>query len=129
MFMPFVANFVSFLLYSSLAQIYRSNQTEAHNIVELVSLIIYALTLIIIILQEITTCRHSKGCSYLTSLWNLFDLSSIVLNVTYVTLELFDGEHDKIINVLGSFCTFLMYVKFFYWMRLFKPFSAFIRMI
>ena len=130
MFVPFVANFLSFLLYSSyFAQIYRANMTEGHNAGELASLIVYLLTLLIVILQEISTCRYSKGCSYLTDPWNYLDMSSIILNMTYVFMELFDDEHDKEINVLGSFCIFLMYVKFFYWMRLFKPFSAFIRMI
>lgn len=32
-------------------------------------------------------------------------------------------------NILGSFAIVLLWIKLFYWLRLFKPFSAFIRII
>jgi len=67
-------------------------------------------------------------CSYLTDFWNVLDLTSLCLCLGFVVLELMAGNIGKV-NVLGSFACLLLWVKLFYWMRVFKPFSAFIRII
>lgn len=65
---------------------------------------------------------------YFTDFWNILDFSSLVLCASYIGMEL-TGNTGNDVNVLGSISCFLLWIKLFYWMRIFKPFSAFIRII
>jgi len=63
-------------------------------------------------------------------------LLTIVLVFTYVFASLYDmliwspsDDTAALMNVVGAAATLLMWTKLFYWMRLFKPFAFFIRMI
>ena len=58
----------------------------------------------------------------------MIDMASLTLNATYVIGEVTNIDHESL-QIVASFALFLMWFKLFYWMRLFKPFSAFIRMI
>ena len=69
------------------------------------------------------------GYTYFFDVWNFVDLTSLGLNAFYVASEITNGVDHATLQVIASFCIFLMWFKLFYWMRLFKPFSAFIRMI
>jgi len=69
------------------------------------------------------------GYTYFFDVWNMVDLLSLGLNAFYVFGEITNGVDHATLQVIASFCIFLMWFKLFYWMRLFKPFSAFIRMI
>lgn len=88
-----------------------------------------------IIYKECVVIRQIQLQKYLQDGWNLLDIVSIAANFVYIGSVLKYSDHSKgleeaaFVNVLASGCIFLMYAKFFYWMRLFKPFSAFIRMI
>lgn len=42
---------------------------------------------------------------------------------------MFDAAEENTVNIVGSFAVFIMWVKFFYWMRIFKSYAAFIRMV
>ena len=44
-------------------------------------------------------------------------------------MELGGWVSDELLQILGAIVIFLLWFKLFYWMRLFKPFGAFIRMI
>lgn len=57
--------------------------------------------------------------SYFTDFWNMLDLASLVLNVTYVYCELTNAFSEHNINVVGSLCVGIMWFKMFYWMRIF----------
>jgi len=56
-------------------------------------------------------------------------MSSLILNAVYVQGEVTNSISHENLQVYASIAVFLMWFKLFYWMRLFKPFSAFIRMI
>jgi hypothetical protein len=51
------------------------------------------------------------------------------MNAGYVYLELTNVWPEYIVNIVGSIAIFIMWVKFFYWMRIFKSYAAFIRMV
>ena len=47
----------------------------------------------------------------------------------YIFLEITNNRTENTINVIGSVSVFIMWVKMFYWMRIFKTYAAFIRMV
>ena len=56
-------------------------------------------------------------------------MGSLVLNATYIFLRLSHKlSHDNL-GVLASVVLAILWVKMFYWMRLFKPFASFIRVV
>ena len=73
----------------------------------------------------------SNRLAYFTDIFNIFDITSVTLN-TFIFLSYgygFNWASVSYIRSIASIAVILMYFKLFYWMRLFKPFSAFIRMI
>jgi len=67
-------------------------------------------------------------------LWNVFDISSIVLNFTLITLDLMysgvdEQEFDYVLRQISAIACFLMYVKVFYFLRIFKTTAPLVRMI
>lgn len=97
---------------------------------------LYIVSLLGIIYQEFSVIKKIGAKAYLSDGWNWLDIVSIIMNFIYIISVFSSGdvkghgdEEASFVNVLGSICIFLMYVKFFYWLRLFRPFSAFIRMI
>lgn len=57
--------------------------------------------------------------SYFTDFWNMLDLTSLILNATYVYCELNNTISENSINLVGSIAIAIMWVKMFYWMRIF----------
>ena len=66
--------------------------------------------------------------TYFLSFWNYIDLISISLNISFIALDLSDTESTKV-RPLSSVAVFFMWLKLFYFMRLFQPTATFIRMI
>ena len=66
--------------------------------------------------------------TYFLSFWNYLDLISISLKISFIALDLSDTESTKV-RPLSSVAVFFMWLKLFYFMRLFKPTATFIRMI
>jgi hypothetical protein len=78
---------------------------------------------------------HQKGMRYFESYWNLNDVTSLIINSFYITLfavnivktqEYFPVE---MIRIFGAFGAFTMWIKIFYWMRLFADFAFYIKLI
>lgn len=63
-----------------------------------------------------------------SSVWGLLDLLTFAL-VLLFTLNDFLGGPVSRGRVVGSFAIFLLWIKFFYFLRIFAPTAAFIRMI
>ena len=57
------------------------------------------------------------------------DLASLCLNASYVYLELRNTRSENTVNLIGSVSISIMWLKLFYWMRIFKSYAAFIRMV
>ena len=78
------------------------------------------------------------GWNYLTDVFNYFDWAAFILNfyVTYTTVfdpDISPGkesdEEFKQRRAVAAFLAMLMWVKTFYWMRLFTYTSFYIRLI
>jgi hypothetical protein len=59
----------------------------------------------------------------------MVDMLSLFMNAFYVYCEITNFISHQDLQLVASCATLLLWFKLFYWMRLFKPFSAFIRMI
>lgn len=94
----------------------------------LASLVIFGKTFVTFTILEVIQFRGDPW-GYFSDFWNILDFTSLMLCAGYVASELLDLITEDYLNVLGSFAILLLWIKLFYWMRLFKNFSAFIRII
>ena len=69
-----------------------------------------------------------QGFAYFLSFWNDLDITSFALNITFIACDLAHVDPLKT-RCVGSCAVFLMWIKFFYFLRLFQPTSALVRMI
>mmetsp|Transcript_25128 Transcript_25128/g.17794 ORF Transcript_25128/g.17794 Transcript_25128/m.17794 type:complete len:141 (+) Transcript_25128:1888-2310(+) len=65
---------------------------------------------------------------YLGDNWNRIDLSSIIMNVG-VIISYTAGANVSMVRAFASIAVFIMWLKMFYWLRIFEPTASFIRMI
>lgn len=79
-----------------------------------------------------------EGFSYLKQFWNWLDMTSMTLNIMffyYNAAAYIDRErgitqnHRQDIRTIGSVGMFLMWIKLFYWMKLFEGPAHFITQI
>ena len=65
---------------------------------------------------------------YLKDFWNWLDIASLGLNLTYLVRDIVDADpHNN--RVISSLAALLMWLKLLYFLRLFAPTAALIRMI
>lgn len=77
----------------------------------------------------------SDGFGYFEDPWNCIDMTSICTNAfylycclhTYVLSE--EADNVNTINMYGSFAVFFMWIKVFYWMRLFASLAYYVKLI
>jgi len=76
-----------------------------------------------------------SGFGYFADYWNCIDSCSLVLNTIYLSMfttccivetEFFSIEA---MTTVGSFCCFFMWIKVFYWMRLFSALAYYVKLI
>lgn len=129
LFIPYCLYFGCFILYATaFSEVDGDAAFNTMDALKWICLAIWARYFLTFIWLEVKQFSEDP-CSYLTDFWNVLDLTSLCLCLAYVVLELVSGNVGNNVNVLGSFACLLLWVKLFYWMRLFKPFSAFIRII
>ena len=128
LFVPFIFYFVSFILYTGLFAHHEADELSIAFVLEICTLVIFGKTFITFFILEMIQIKN-RGFSYFIDIWNMIDIGSLCLNAVYVFGEITNGISHEQLQVIGSIAIFLMWFKLFYWMRLFKPFSAFIRMI
>lgn len=73
--------------------------------------------------------KGKKYFSELSSVWNLFDVASSSLVIVFGFLDILRVDIGSKTYLIGSLAVFCLWIKLFYFMRLFKPTSSFIRMI
>jgi len=61
--------------------------------------------------------------------WNFLDLSSSSLAIAVGIIILGNFKAGSFVLIMAAFACFLLWIKLFYYMRIFKPTSSFIRMI
>ena len=128
LFLPFCLYLVSFSYYVTYVRKGYQNDFTAVYCVEWASLVISAKCLIHFIMLE--SIQFSKErIAYFTDFWNLLDLTSMLINITYTYAEIMHSFEEETINLLGAIGLIIMWTKMFYWMRILKPFAAFIRVV
>ena len=77
----------------------------------------------------------SGGFEYLTDYWNIIDSTSICLNSSFLGLFAVNQVYRdavfsaKTINTIGAFGQWIMWIKIFYWMRLFPSLAYYVKLI
>ena len=61
--------------------------------------------------------------------WNFLDLSSSSLAIAVGIIILGNFKAGFVVLIMAALACFLLWIKLFYYMRIFKPTSSFIRMI
>jgi hypothetical protein len=128
-FVPYLVYFFSFIIYVSF--IFENKPDKANPIIAYILLIIstfYSLkTLYFEFLQII-----DEKWDYFTrvqTIWNIFDIASSILVITFSVGDLFRLDWGDDLVLIGSWAVFILWLKLFYFLRIFRPTSSFIRMI
>ena len=76
-----------------------------------------------------------SGLGYLDDYWNKIDSTSLTLNSSYLAMFTADCVCQtevvrlEVLDTIGSFCCFFMWIKVFYWMRLFPSLAYYVKLI
>ena len=130
-FIPFLAYFSSVLIYfiHYLPQPITDENEWAKN--ELICRIGFFILWIYFLIHEIVQIFLERS-EYIADFWNFFDVSSIILNFYLICSHVYPGDNpldQEWKFSLASIATFIMWLKVFYWFRLFNATSFYIRLI
>jgi len=128
LFYPFLVYFVAFLSYVTVFSAEHNNEFNFTFVLEMACLVVTGKLYVHFVLLEVIQ-GWRDGFSYILDFWNLMDVSSLILNATYIICELNQYLDENTINLIGSIAVGIMWLKMFYWMRIFMPFAAFIRTV
>ena len=90
--------------------------------------------LLFFILVEIMQVTRDGFINHFTDVWNIIDSVSIVLNVLFL-IYMFQNMFGKDIididnlRLIGALASYLLWLKLFYFMRLFKKTASFLTLI
>ena len=76
-----------------------------------------------------------SGLEYFADYWNCIDMTSLTLNFTFLMMfgvDLAAGDiifSREAILAVGAFASFFMWIKVFYWMRLFSALAYYVKLI
>lgn len=65
---------------------------------------------------------------YLSSIWNLFDLMTVVLTPFIVIMDILDVS-DSFVRPIMAFCLLFFYLRLFYFLRIFDATAHLVRTI
>lgn len=94
-----------------------------------------ALTLMICFGSLEVQQMFAAGLQYFDDPWNCVDAASLGLNCSFLLLSAVDiiNENEfvdvQLIRGFGSFACFFMWIKVFYWMRLFSALAYYVKLI
>jgi len=129
LFYPYCIYFVAFITYASkFASFEGGNLLTWGFFLNMASLVLFGKNWITFALLEFIQLKDDP-LGYITNLWNIIDLSSLVLCALFVYFDFSVTISREANNILGAVAVLLLYIKLFYWLRIYKSFSAFIRMI
>jgi hypothetical protein len=85
-------------------------------------------------ISELVEC-YNDWRRYFTSFWNWIDMGSFWLNTIFIGVlnyNVYMGQNIvdiTVVRTIGAVAGFVMWIKVFYWMRLFRYTSYFITLI
>lgn len=130
LFKPFCVYFFLVVIYFSF---FLHDRTEK-EISVLEEILIYGIQISILVCIfgflgiELIQLNNGSFVEYITDFWNMTDICSMVLNATIIFLSN-TGADFKTIRLIASIAIFFIWLKMFFWMRLFESTSGFIRML
>lgn len=130
-YLPYMLYFASFIIYVSL--IYGS-QYGKYGPAYIVSLYIIGYSAYILFMEfKQFVDQGAKYFEMPSFIWNFLDILSSSLVIMFLMLDIFNDFFplipDMILRVFAAIATFLLWLKFFSYLRIFNKFSSFIRMI
>ena len=131
-FMPFLLYFICFNLYATTFGAMSPKAINVSYVVKWMCLVFWGKTFVTFLMLEFIQVR-SDPLGYFAGFWNLLDFFSLSACAYYMFCSI-TGDLDKTtgwfnLNILGSVAVVMLWMKLFYWLRIFKPFSQFIRII
>mmetsp|Transcript_102001 Transcript_102001/g.140935 ORF Transcript_102001/g.140935 Transcript_102001/m.140935 type:complete len:374 (+) Transcript_102001:574-1695(+) len=130
-FIPFIIYMISMITYFqwSLSPEYVNGYDEFSVLVALTTLCSISVAGIgYFFVYEYKQASNYGVKVFVSDIWSFVDISSIILNITILVLQVMEQDAETI-RQIASVAVFLLWVKMFYWMRLFGPTAAFLRMI
>lgn len=76
-----------------------------------------------------------SGIGYFADYWNCIDSTSITINSIFLYMTTVNCIHENehfpvgLVRTYGSFAAFFMWIKVFYWMRLFSSLAYYVKLI
>jgi len=128
LFYPFLTYFVSFQIYSTKMVTSSGSEFNWGWILEWTALVLWAKGFVIFFMLELIQFKDNPT-GYITSFWNMLDLGSLVSCTLFIYFQFFHDISQAMNNLIGSVAVLLLWVKLFYWLRIYKEFGAFIRMV
>lgn len=130
-FIPYLLYFSLFLIYSTYfhKRMIENNDAKwtnfglANNLAVIVLLVFIAYFMLIESMQIV-----SQKLSYFKSFWNLIDLTSLLFNLIILIMDL-AGMYDRDLTTLMSIAVLIVWLKLFYFGRIFLATAAMIRMV
>jgi hypothetical protein len=77
----------------------------------------------------------ADGIDYFSDYWNCIDATSLSINTTFLFMVTVNtvGEWEiydvQLVRTFGAFACFFMWIKVFYWMRLFSALAYYVKLI
>jgi hypothetical protein len=77
----------------------------------------------------------TDGIGYFSDPWNCIDAMSLSTNTVFLTMCTFNFSFEneyfdvEMVRTTGAFSCFLMWIKVFYWMRLFSSLAYYVKLI
>jgi len=135
LFKPFCVYFFLVVIYFSF---FLHDRTEKEvSTLEYLLIIGIEMSIIICIIGflgiELIQLNNGSIAEYISDFWNMTDVCSMILNATIIFLchaaQHTESIDFKTIRLIASVAVFIIWLKMFFWMRLFESTSGFIRML
>uniref|UniRef100_A0A7S3JKB8 Ion transport domain-containing protein n=1 Tax=Euplotes harpa TaxID=151035 RepID=A0A7S3JKB8_9SPIT len=127
---PYLCYFLIFCLYATYLLKNQNDESDKNGVYHIFSWIFGAIILVFNVFWayiEVTQMMFHK-LDYLTSFWNLLDLSSVALNSAVVIMDFADADF-KNTNRVAAISVLILYFKLFYFLRVFFVTAYLVRMI
>ena len=128
LFLPYCCFTLTFLLYALIFSQSDSKNLSFEYFAKIACIVYWGKMFVTFTILEIIQSRRI-GLSYFTDFWNLIDLAALLISAFYMVGSLSGFLYEQNQQIVGSVAALLLWIKMFYWMRLFRAFAAFIRMI
>jgi len=127
-FVPYMLKFILFIVYISFIFQPDGERTLTDWIIQIPILLFSLIQLFMVGKQML----HKGASHYFLSvgvIWNLLDIASLVLVSIFIVMNLMGYIHDANLYIIGGLAVFCLWLKLFYFMRMFQDTAAFVRMI